>query len=193
MIGDCTGLILAGGDSRRMGRDKAALEFGGRTLLQGATALLQGIFPRVLVSVRHPRGDAAVPQVADGQPDGGPLAGLCAGLAEAGTPWVFALAVDMPFLDAGLIRALARRRGGFEAVVPVVREAPQPLAAYYAASALPALRAMLAGGRGPRAALERLRVCLVRADDEPDGFIDFDTPGDVQAALEKRAGRGAGR
>lgn len=189
MIDDCTGLILAGGDSHRMGRDKAALEFGGQTLLQGATALLQSVFPRVLLSVRHPRDDAAVPQVTDDPSDAGPLAGLCAGLAGAGTPWVFALAVDMPFLDAALIRELAGRRGGFEAVVPVVREVPQPLAAYYAASALPALRAVLTGPgrRGPRSALECLNVCLVRADEAPDGFIDLDTPGDVKAALEKRA------
>jgi molybdopterin-guanine dinucleotide biosynthesis protein A len=88
MIDDCTGLILAGGDSRRMGRDKAALEFGGRTLLQGATALLRSVFPRVLLSVRHPRDDAAMPQVTDDPSDAGPLAGLCAGLAGAGTPWV---------------------------------------------------------------------------------------------------------
>jgi molybdopterin-guanine dinucleotide biosynthesis protein A len=96
----------------------------------------------------------------------------------------------MPFLDAMLIRELAGRRGGFEAVVPVVREVPQPLAAYYATSALPALRAVLTGPgrRGPRSALERLKVCLVRADEAPDGFIDLDTPGDVKTALEKRAG-----
>ena len=183
MIGDCTGLILAGGDSRRMGRDKAALDFGGRTLLQRAITLMQGVFPRVLVSVRRPRADLALPQIMDELPD----AGLCAGLAEAGTPWVFALAVDMPLLGSGLIRELAGRRHGFEAVIPVVRDVPQPLTAYYAVSALPALRAVLAGPgrRGPRAALERLNVCRVCADDMQHGFIDLDTPEDVKAALEQ--------
>jgi molybdopterin-guanine dinucleotide biosynthesis protein A len=191
MIGDCTGLIMAGGDSRRMGRDKTALDFGGRTLLQRAASLMQGIFPRVLVSVRRPRADLALAQVTDELPDAGPLAGLCAGLAGAGTPWVFALAVDMPLLGSGLIRELAGRRDGFEAVVPVVRDVPQPLAAYYAVSALPVLRAALAGPgrRGPRAVLERLNACLVRADGMQDGFIDLDTPGDVAVALKKHGDR----
>lgn len=195
MIADCTGLILAGGDSRRMGRDKAALELDGQTLLDRAIALMQGLFPQVLVSVRRPRGDVALPQVLDEQPEAGPLAGLCAGLSKAETPWVFALAVDMPFLGPEAIRALAAWRGRCEAVVPVVENIPQPLAAYYAASALPALRATLAdpGRRGPRDALARLDVCLVCEDARSArrGFVDLDTPQDVEAALKEEIGRPA--
>ena len=104
MIDDCTGLVLAGGNSRRMGRDKTALEFEGQTLLQRTVALLQTVFPQVLVSVRSYRQDVSVPQVIDAYPDAGPLAGLCAGLAKADTPWVFAVAADMPFLLPEIIR-----------------------------------------------------------------------------------------
>ena len=78
MIKDCTGLVLAGGHSRRMGRDKTVLEFNGQTLLQRTVALLQTLFPSVLVSVRGIREDVAVPQVVDELPDAGPLAGLAA-------------------------------------------------------------------------------------------------------------------
>ena len=188
MIDDCTGLILAGGDSRRMGRDKTALEFDGQTLLQRAVDLLQGVFPQVLVSVRRPRGDVAAPQVLDELPDAGPLAGLCAGLARSATPWVFAMAADMPFLDGGTIRALATWRDArYAAVVPIVDGVPQPLAAYYAAAALPALRAALAGpGKsGLRAVLERLDVAWVnedrlrRVDSAQHAFADVDTPDDL--------------
>jgi len=197
MIEDCTGLILAGGDSRRMGCDKTRLEIDGETLLQRAIAVLQGVFPQVLVSVRQRRSDVAVPQVLDEIPDAGPLAGLCAGLAQAETPWVFAVAADMPFLNPVLIRYLAERRDGAEAVVPVVQGHPQPLAAYYAVRALPTLRAVLSGPgrRGLRAALERLDVCLVHEDDiraaDPGlrGFIDLDTPEDLAAAKNTKARR----
>jgi molybdopterin-guanine dinucleotide biosynthesis protein A len=189
MIADCTGLILAGGESRRMGRDKTTLEFDGQTLLQRSARLLQGLFPQVLVSVRRPRGDVALPQVIDEIPDAGPLAGLCAGLARTNTPWVFALAADMPFLGPDPIRELAARRVECEAVVPVVKNVPQPLAAYYAVAALPALRAALMGigKHSPRAVLQGLNAVYVDENelgqsDAAHDFIDLDTPADLMAA-----------
>ena len=193
MIEDCTALILAGGDSRRMGCDKTALEFAGQTLLQRSIGLMRTIFPQVLVSVRQPRVDIDAPQVCDEHPQAGPLAGLCAGLARAKTPWVFAVAVDMPFLNAALIERLAERRNGHQAVVPVVHGQSQPLAAFYAADALPPIRATLAGQgkHSLRAALERLNVCLIEedalesADPGLRSFIDLDTPEDVAAVVPK--------
>jgi molybdopterin-guanine dinucleotide biosynthesis protein A len=189
MIADCTGLILAGGESRRMGRDKTLLEFDGQTLLQRTANLLQGIFPQVLISVRQARSDIALPQVIDQVPGVGPLAGLCAGLARINTPWIFALATDMPFLGPHPIRELAARRGDSDAVVPVAGNFPQPLAAYYAVTALPALQATLtgAGKRSLRAALQGLNVVYVdaselRGDDPAHDFIDLDTPSDLAAA-----------
>lgn len=86
MIEDCTALILAGGDSRRMGQDKAALVLDGKTLLERVTATMQEVFPMVIVSVRKLRGGVDVPQVCDETEANGPLAGLIAGLAQADTP-----------------------------------------------------------------------------------------------------------
>ncbi len=190
MIDDCTGLVLAGGNSRRMRCDKTVLEFKGQTLLQRTVALMQTIFPSVLVSVRSLRQDVTVPQVVDEYPDAGPLAGLCAGLAKVDTPWVFAAAADMPFLLPEVIRRLAESREGVQAVVPVIQGCPQPLAAYYASSALPELQVSLTmpGKHSLRGALERLTVCRVhdnrlqRVDPSLRSFIDLDTPDDVAAA-----------
>ena len=190
MIKDCTGLVLAGGHSRRMGRDKTVLEFNGQTLLQRTVALLQTIFPSVLVSVRRSRQDVVAPQVVDELPDAGPLAGLCAGLAKADTSWVFAVAADMPFLLPQVIQRLAESRDDVQAVVPVIQGYPQPLAAYYATSALPVLQAFLAepGKHSLRGALERLTVChvdgnrLQGADPGLRSFLDLDTPDDVEVA-----------
>ena len=192
MIEDCIGLILAGGESRRMGCDKTSLEFAGQTLLQRAIGFMQTQFPQVLVSVRQRRTDIDVPQVCDAVPCAGPLAGLCAGLAlakEQHASWGFALAADMPFLNPALIGLLAQRRHGFQAVVPLVRGHPQPLAAFYSVSALPLMQAVLneAGKHSLRSALERLAVChvneneLLRADPSLRSFIDLDTPEEVAA------------
>jgi len=190
VISDCTGLVLAGGESRRMGVDKPGLDFGGTTLLERVLGRLQGVFPRVVVSVRTPRADVAVPQVCDAHPAGGPLAGLCAGLAAASTPWVFAVAADMPFMHPAMIRKLATRREGYQAVVPMIGGFPQPLAAYYATNALSVVRTLLdaPGRHSLRALMEQLRVCLVdegellAIDPGLHSFFDLDTPSDLAAA-----------
>jgi molybdopterin-guanine dinucleotide biosynthesis protein A len=189
MIEDCTAIILAGGDSRRMGQDKAALVLDGKTLLAHVSDTMQQVFPKVIVSVRQLRGGVDVPQVCDEVEASGPLAGLVAGLAQADTPWVFAVACDMPFVTAAVVQHLATLRSGHQAVVPVVDGYPQPLAAFYAASAREAMRTSLAAGdRSLRGMLEKLDVCYVseaelrESDPQLRSFFDLDTPQDYQAA-----------
>jgi molybdenum cofactor guanylyltransferase len=196
VIADCTAIILAGGDSQRMGSDKADLLLGGQTLLQRAIAAMQEIFPHVIVSVRQPRPAIDLPQVCDeqrneGMPGAGPLAGLAAGLGHITTPWAFAVACDMPFVAPALVERLARQRSDHQAVVPVVQGFPQPLAAFYAGSCLPAMRDNLAGQDGSlRGLLKRLDVCyvdemeLLQADPALRSFFDLDTPQDVAAAMK---------
>ncbi len=190
MIDDCTAIILAGGESQRMGRDKASLLLGEQTLLQHIAAIMQTMFPRVLVSVRQPRPDIALPQICDTYAEAGPLAGLYTALTHAETRWIFAVATDMPFVQPALIDYLAKQREGFQAVVPMVHGHPQPLAAFYATSCLNPFRALLEGNgkRSLRAALEPLNVCyvdesdLLAADPGLRSFFDLDTPQDVAAA-----------
>jgi molybdenum cofactor guanylyltransferase len=188
MIADCTAIILAGGDSQRMGSDKANLVLDGRSLLQSVTAIMRLVFPEVILSVRQPRPETGLPQVCDDPSYAGPLAGLASGLAAAETPWVFAVACDMPFVVPEVIELLGKYRfkplpaspcqgrrihlppdkGGlrgvcFQAVVPVVQGYPQPLAAFYARNCLDVIRAHLdSGGKNSlQAVLERLDVCYV--------------------------------
>lgn len=199
MIDDCLAVIMAGGDSRRMGRDKASLVLGEQTLMQRVAEIMQVVFPQVVVSVRTPRADIALPQVRDGFSDLGPLAGLCAGLdyaSQNGVPWIFAVATDMPFLRPALIEQLANKRSGVDAVVPLVDGHPQPLAAFYSIDALPAVRALATGEgkRSLRAALERLQVAyvhaadLITADPGLDSFVDLDTPEDLAKAINQKEG-----
>ena len=191
MIEDCTAIILAGGDSQRMGSDKASLMLGEQTLLQREIAAMQQIFPYVIVSVRQLRPEIELPQVCDERSNGGPLAGLAAGLACISTPWAFAVACDMPFVSPSVIGLLAQRRAGHQAVVAVVQGHRQPLAAFYANSCLATMRANLAGsGKSSlQAVLEQLNVCyvdeteLLATDPGLHSFFDLDTPQDVIMAM----------
>ncbi|MCL2076432.1 MAG: molybdenum cofactor guanylyltransferase [Betaproteobacteria bacterium] len=192
MIADCTALIFAGGDSRRMDCDKLLMQIGGQSLLQRALGLARELFHSVLVSVQYPRDDIDAPQVCDEIPGAGPLAGLCAGLQHATTPWVFAVAADMPYLLPEVIERLAAcRAAGHQAVVPVIDGQPYPLTAFYAVSSLPTLRSVLArpGKPGLLAALPELDTCrvgerhLTDIDLKLHSFIDLDTPEDATRAL----------
>ena len=191
MIADCTAIVMAGGKSQRMGGDKATTRLGEQTLLQRVVDIVQPLFAELRVSVRAPRPDLPWPQISDRHQDAGPLAGLCAALEDARTPWIFALATDMPFVKPALIELLAQRRAGFDAVVPVADGHPQPLAAFYSATCLETIRALLDaddGQRSLRAALDRLNVCyvgesdLLAADPGRRSFFDLDTPQDLAAA-----------
>ncbi len=190
MIEDCTALVIAGGSSRRMGCDKARLLLGDQTLLQRVILVMQQVFPRVLVSVREHRPEINLAQICDAPAHAGPLAGLCAGLAQSQADWVFAAATDMPFIQPTLIERLAQRRADCQVVVPVVHGHPQSLAAFYSASCLPIIQGILAGTgkRSLRAALLQLKVHYVAESDLPAAelcsFIDLDTPQDVAAARQ---------
>lgn len=190
MISDCSAVIMAGGDSRRMGQDKANLVLGERTLLQSVVATLQPLFTEVVVSVRQPRPGIDLPQVCDDPAHSGPLAGLAAALQRATTPWLFIVACDMPFITPAVIEYLASQRAEYQAVVPVVGGHPQPLAAFYAKECLDEVRACL-HGKGKhsfRALLDAMRVCYVSeaqiqaVDPQLLSFFDLDTPQDFQAA-----------
>ena len=197
MIADCTALILAGGESRRMGQDKASLVLDGRTLLQSVAATLQPLFAEVIVSVRQPRADIDLPQVCDAPGQFGPLAGLAAGLERTSNPWGFAVACDMPFITAPLIEYLAEQRADCQAVVPVVGGHPQPLAAFYAAGCLDVVRGLLSssGKHSLRSLLDGLRVRYVNeaemlaADPQLRSFFDLDTPQDVALAKNQEVAR----
>ena len=95
MIRDCTGVVLAGGASRRMGRDKAEIRFDGRSLLERTCAVLRGVFEEAICVGRADEvSRMAVRCVPDERPGMGPLGGLETALVETSTAWVFVVACD---------------------------------------------------------------------------------------------------
>lgn len=155
-------LVLAGGSSRRMGRDKATLPWRGRPLLLHVLDRLAPIATTVVVAARPgqelPPG--AYRRVDDRRPGEGPLAGLAAGLAIAGGGEPVAVAVvacDYPFADPALWAALLAAAPGATAAVPFAGGRAHPLAAVWRADAAAACdRSLERGERRVRGVLDAI-------------------------------------
>src|SRR2546426_3800454 len=117
-----SGLVLAGGASRRMGRDKAQILFGSEPLVVRAVRTLARVCTDVVVASGdgHRLDHLGVTQVADAMPGAGPLAGIAAGLESARHDLVAVIAVDMPAASPAVLTLLAGLWRGEAAVVPVV-------------------------------------------------------------------------
>jgi molybdopterin-guanine dinucleotide biosynthesis protein B/molybdopterin-guanine dinucleotide biosynthesis protein len=140
---DVTGVILAGGRSSRMGRDKAVLELGGISFFERILSVFRALFPHVLIAGDRP--DLAgqdLPCIPDRYP-GSALGGLYTGLLAAETPYIFVAACDMPCPDPELIRAIVARRCGYDIVVPRTPAGLEPLFALYGKACLEPMRALL--------------------------------------------------
>jgi len=148
--------VLAGGASRRMGRPKAALPYGGATLLEFQTRRLAELFAEVFVVVKEepafPVGPARV--LYDRVPQRAAIFGLVRAIEETDDR-VFVLGVDLPGVSPALIRLIAARGGATQAsaLVPRADGRLQPLAAVWRRSALDAARGTILSGR---LALQRL-------------------------------------
>jgi len=188
-----SGFILAGGESRRMGRDKAKLVLGTETLLERQIRLLQSVCRSVTVLGRpkdFPGLEVAV--LADLEPGRGPLGGLATGLSATRTEYNLFLSCDLPLMEWRFLHWLAEQalESRAEALVPKTRGGEvQPLCAVYARRALPTLRATLAGGQNQaRGFFPRVRWRVIswaeiaRAGFSPRIFDNMNTPQDYEAA-----------
>jgi len=142
---EVTGILLAGGQSRRMGEDKRYLLVGEQTLLERGLSVLRSIFQEVLVVIAQDspplRIDAVV--VRDLVPDCGSLGGLYTGLMQATTPCIFAVACDMPFLDKAVIAQFTSRRTTADIVMAKLASRLHPMHALYGKRCLPTLEQMI--------------------------------------------------
>ncbi|WP_370324100.1 molybdenum cofactor guanylyltransferase [Euzebya sp.] len=142
-----SGVVLAGGASRRMGRDKALIPVDGARLVDRAVRCLRQVADDVVVASGPRRiPDVAVPQVPDRPADVGPLGGLVAGLVAVEHDLAAVLAVDLADPDPGLLGALADRWAGEPALIPSADGRPQPLHAVWAATAAMGLAVLVADG-----------------------------------------------
>jgi molybdopterin-guanine dinucleotide biosynthesis protein A len=188
---DVEGFILVGGQSRRMGRDKAQLILAGQTLIDRITGELSGVTSRVaLVGAReqHPN----FVNIPDVHESWGALGGLHAALKAATTGWVIVVGCDLPFVTRALFeRLLTFVSQDFDAIVPMQADGrPQPVCALYrVATCLPEIEKLIAlGEHTPRALLTNVSTRFIDSVELADlpaaenFFLNVNTPEDFEVA-----------
>jgi molybdopterin-guanine dinucleotide biosynthesis protein A len=187
--------IQAGGESSRMGRDKALLPLAGKPLIEHVLSKVADLGDELIITSNRPESLAylGVKIASDRAPDGGTLQGLRTALAAATHPRVLVVACDMPFLNRPLLEYLLdRSREGVDVVVPKHGRYYEPLHAVYRRRVvLPEINASLAAGiLRLNNLLPRVNVLAIGNEEldcfDPQrlSFFNINTPQDLQRAKE---------
>lgn len=188
-----TGVVLAGGRSRRFGENKALVRIHGVPMIERVARVLQQVFERVILSTNDPEPYRflRLPTVEDLHPGVGPLGGLHAGLSRMADDAGFFVACDMPFLQPGLIRYMARLFPEADAVVPRIGPYVEPLHALYRRRCVdPVLRAIQEGERRIVSFYPAVRIRYVEESDirafDPGlkAFTDVNRPEELRLSTE---------
>lgn len=205
--------VLAGGQSRRMGRDKAFIPVGGRLIIERVLGALEELSDDLLIVTNTPELYASfgVRLVGDIYPGKGALGGIFTAIQAAHSAYVFVIACDMPFLNVQLLRYMEVLASGHDVVIPrtdksertstaVLRATAKvrdlhPLHALYSKNCLPAIeRALQAGDLRAIAFLPGVRVCYMGREEidvfDPEhlSFFNVNTPEELALAEKIAAG-----
>ncbi len=196
---EVTGVLLAGGKSRRLGEDKRFVTVGSTTLLDRCRSNLLATFAEVLIVTAQdstPLDEQGCRVHQDLIPECGSLGGLYTGLYHASCERIFVAACDMPFLNERMIRLFIERDPEADVVMARLPHGLQPLHAVYSKAVLPALE--------QRARLRQLRIQdlvdepslkvtyvtekeWVQIDPSSKTFYNVNTPADLAAARDELA------
>ena len=182
------GFILAGGASRRMGENKAALQLNGRSFVAHIAVALRAVTRRISIVGALPPEDAGkLPFVPDLYVNWGALGGLHAALAACRSEWAVVVACDLPLVSGSLLERFANLRDNYDAVAPVQADGyPQALCALYqVAKCRDCAQQLIASGeRRPRTLLRAVNtrwVTHAEIADLPDAerlLSNVNTPAD---------------
>lgn len=190
-------IVLAGGRSSRMGRPKAALDFGGVPILTRIISELKRRFAEIVVVAAPESEDSlqidlpAIKVVRDETAYQGPLDALRRGLDAVSNEIAFACSCDLPLLDSDVAVAIVAMLADFDAAIPIVGEKPQPLHAAYRKRCASALAALAMRGESRLIAIadavNTRRISendLLVLDPQLHSFFNLNAPGDYQRALK---------
>lgn len=186
------GIILAGGENRRMGADKAFLDIDGRPMIEHILALFADLFKKTIIVTNTPERYRSYEAelVGDALAVRGPLTGIYSGLLWSGEEYNFIAACDMPFLNPRLIAYMGEVSRGHDAVVPRVNGLPEPLHAVYSKRTLSTIEShILSGERRIYRIFDRLDVRYLvdeeisRFDPDLRSFRNINTPEEYKEAV----------
>jgi molybdenum cofactor guanylyltransferase len=189
-----TGIILSGGQSTRMGKNKALLEVEGVRIIERIHALFEKLFQEILIigDQKEVLAYLGAPVYPDVIPNQGAMGGLYTGLYFASFPYSFCVACDMPFLKRSLIDYLITHIDAYDAIVPRTRDGLQPLHALYSKSCAGVIKRMMEQKRTKIIdfyPLVNLRIIDEEEfrflDPQNESFINVNTPEEL-ASLETR-------
>lgn len=193
-------VVLAGGDSKRLGQPKALLDFNGRVLIEIVVETLSFYFHEITVVTDRPELYSFLPVRFTGDlldtKQKSPLRGIHAGLSSSTLPYQFVVACDMPFVNLDLIKYMSGFAASNDAVVPRISKHYQPLHAFYKRSCIDIIERQVAGGYYKVTDFYRhIKVKYIamseinRFDPGQRSFININTMEDYEKSLELMASR----
>ncbi|WP_375240689.1 NTP transferase domain-containing protein [Polaribacter sp.] len=183
-IAPIKGLVLVGGKSTRMGKDKSELNYFGKPQKEVAKTLLEINNLETFYSVQKAENES---EIADRFIDLGPFGGICSAFQKDPNSAWFVLATDLPFVDESIIKLVLERRNSSKVATAIKgknKDFPEPLITIYEPKAYPLLLQYLAQGYScPRKMLINSDVEIVEIDD--DFIRNVNTPEEYRAAKEE--------
>jgi molybdopterin-guanine dinucleotide biosynthesis protein A len=198
MYTDITGVILSGGKSTRMGKDKSVLRIGEETIIAHLCRMMAGLFTRVVVI-----GEASVETLVDGvevypdlYPGNGPLGGIHTGMVHAAAEKIFLLPCDAPLLTPEIIKKIIGHPSGKPIIIPRGAGFIQHLIGLFSVSLLPDIEQVIDRGNIGTAGRNQEKCSIGRfinghaheivefpVVDYPNEFLNLNSPADYEILL----------
>lgn len=187
------GIILGGGRSSRIGRDKCILELGGKPVFEIVIDRLKPLFKELILVTNTPERfdkESRFIITTDEVPYQGPLGGILAGLSASSEKHNLVIACDMPFLNTDLIKYLFTETSDADVIIPYSNKGIEPLHAVYSKDCLSAIRSKLEKGKKRVISIfDEVRIKYVEKEKVKEfdpqylSFFNINTPKDWELAL----------
>ena len=188
IIKNCTGIILAGGENKRMPVLKAFIEVDGEKIIEKNLKIMRQLFKEIFIVTNQPELYLYLKThlLGDVYDIRGPMTGIFTSLLNSSNNWVFISACDMPFINGELIKYMASKRDNYDAVVPMQKNKIEPLFAFYSKQLMPSMeKAIFSNKTGSKDFLRDKRVKYIfnreikGIDAKAMSFINLNTLKDV--------------